>query len=91
MLQQLQTRSADEPMTTFVTCVACNNKWKCECSLVIGKKGRAGRGGGGRQAVVACAALVLAVWNKSIDPPLLSVSFPPCLQSAELRALTARI
>jgi len=30
-LQQLQTRSADEPMTTFVTCVACNNKWKCEC------------------------------------------------------------
>ena len=25
---QLQTRSADEPMTTFVTCVACNNRWK---------------------------------------------------------------
>lgn len=25
---QMQTRSADEPMTTFVTCVACNNKWK---------------------------------------------------------------
>ena len=25
---QMQTRSADEPMTTFVTCVNCNNKWK---------------------------------------------------------------
>lgn len=25
---QLQTRSADEPMTTFVRCVVCNNRWK---------------------------------------------------------------
>ena len=25
---QMQTRSADEPMTTFVTCIACNNRWK---------------------------------------------------------------
>ena len=25
---QLQTRSADEPMTTFVTCVNCENRWK---------------------------------------------------------------
>ena len=25
---QLQTRSADEPMTVFVTCVSCGNKWK---------------------------------------------------------------
>ena len=24
---QLQTRSADEPMTTFVTCLICDNKW----------------------------------------------------------------
>ncbi|KAJ3215296.1 RNA polymerase II elongation factor [Clydaea vesicula] len=24
---QMQTRSADEPMTTFVTCLACNNRW----------------------------------------------------------------
>lgn len=26
---QMQTRSADEPMTTFVTCVTCGNRWKC--------------------------------------------------------------
>lgn len=26
---QLQTRSADEPMTTFVTCLICGNRWKC--------------------------------------------------------------
>ncbi len=26
---QLQTRSADEPMTTFVTCMNCNKRWKC--------------------------------------------------------------
>ena len=26
---QLQTRSADEPMTTYVTCLGCGNKWKC--------------------------------------------------------------
>ena len=26
---QMQTRSADEPMTTFVTCTTCNNRWKC--------------------------------------------------------------
>jgi len=25
---QLQTRSADEPMTTFVLCNACGNRWK---------------------------------------------------------------
>ncbi|KAI8087286.1 transcription elongation factor S-II, partial [Thamnidium elegans] len=25
---QMQTRSADEPMTTFVTCVICGNHWK---------------------------------------------------------------
>jgi len=25
---QLQTRSADEPMTTFVTCLKCGNRWK---------------------------------------------------------------
>jgi transcription elongation factor S-II len=25
---QMQTRSADEPMTTFVTCRNCNNRWK---------------------------------------------------------------
>jgi len=25
---QRQTRSADEPMTTFVTCVVCQNRWK---------------------------------------------------------------
>jgi|TARA_B110000259_G_scaffold81733_1_gene95573 DNA-directed RNA polymerase subunit M/transcription elongation factor TFIIS len=26
---QLQTRSADESMTTFVTCIPCGNRWKC--------------------------------------------------------------
>lgn len=25
---QLQTRSADEPMTTFVNCLVCSNSWK---------------------------------------------------------------
>jgi transcription elongation factor S-II len=25
---QMQTRSADEPMTTFITCLNCNNRWK---------------------------------------------------------------
>ncbi|KAG0296747.1 RNA polymerase II elongation factor [Linnemannia gamsii] len=25
---QMQTRSADEPMTTFVTCINCDNRWK---------------------------------------------------------------
>uniref|UniRef100_A0A8C9GF47 Uncharacterized protein n=1 Tax=Piliocolobus tephrosceles TaxID=591936 RepID=A0A8C9GF47_9PRIM len=25
---QLQTRSSDEPMTTFVTCLKCSNRWK---------------------------------------------------------------
>ena len=26
---QMQTRSADEPMTTYVTCKNCGNRWKC--------------------------------------------------------------
>jgi transcription elongation factor S-II len=26
---QLQLRSADEPMTTFVTCLSCGNRWRC--------------------------------------------------------------
>lgn len=26
---QMQTRSADEPMTTFVTCLNCSKRWKC--------------------------------------------------------------
>ena len=25
---ELQTRSADEPMTTFVTCIECGHRWK---------------------------------------------------------------
>lgn len=26
--RQLQTRSADEPMTTFVSCISCGHRWK---------------------------------------------------------------
>ena len=26
---QMQTRSADEPMTTFIYCLNCGNRWKC--------------------------------------------------------------
>lgn len=26
---QMQTRGADEPMTNFVTCTVCENRWKC--------------------------------------------------------------
>ena len=26
---QAQTRNADEPMTFFVTCLTCGNRWKC--------------------------------------------------------------
>jgi transcription elongation factor S-II len=26
---QMQTRSADEPMTCYVSCCACGNRWKC--------------------------------------------------------------
>ena len=25
---QMQTRSADEPMTSFITCLCCSNRWK---------------------------------------------------------------
>lgn len=25
----LQTRSSDEPMTVFVTCLTCGNRWRC--------------------------------------------------------------
>ena len=30
---QMQTRSADEPMTTFVCCTVCGNRWKVLFSL----------------------------------------------------------
>ena len=25
---EVQTRSADEPMTQFITCLNCNNRWR---------------------------------------------------------------
>lgn len=28
LLSQVQTRSSDEPMTTFVVCNECGNRWK---------------------------------------------------------------
>lgn len=36
---QMQTRSADEPMTTFVTCVVCDHRWKVR---LCGRGGRMG-------------------------------------------------
>jgi transcription elongation factor S-II len=42
---QMQTRSADEPMTTFVTCVVCNNRWKVRtCSSYQKQKRIASKG-----------------------------------------------
>lgn len=35
---QVQTRSADEPMTTFVLCNECGNRWKV-CALLWGVLG----------------------------------------------------
>ena len=33
---QMQTRSADEPMTTYVTCTVCENRWKfCQDQVVL--------------------------------------------------------
>ncbi|KAI9323125.1 transcription factor S-II, central domain-containing protein [Dichotomocladium elegans] len=39
---QMQTRSADEPMTTFVTCVSCGNHWKVNLLIAEYLKGRSG-------------------------------------------------
>ena len=37
---QLQTRSADEPMTTFVLCLECGNRWKvCIRSMNVTSQG----------------------------------------------------
>ena len=37
---QKQTRSADEPMTTFVTCSNCKNRWKfCWCCGPVHERG----------------------------------------------------
>lgn len=33
---QVQTRSADEPMTTFVLCNECGNRWKVTSVLGLG-------------------------------------------------------
>uniref|UniRef100_A0A673XUF3 Transcription elongation factor n=1 Tax=Salmo trutta TaxID=8032 RepID=A0A673XUF3_SALTR len=32
---QVQTRSADEPMTTFVLCNGCGNRWKVGCATLL--------------------------------------------------------
>lgn len=35
---QLQTRSSDEPMTTFVCCLSCGNRWKVRVLRFLGKR-----------------------------------------------------
>lgn len=42
-LPKVQTRSADEPMTTFVVCNECGNRWKvrlldCSAYLIAGSQ-----------------------------------------------------
>ncbi|TKS81870.1 Transcription elongation factor A protein 3 [Collichthys lucidus] len=38
---QVQTRSADEPMTTFVLCNECGNRWKCQSNRLVKPEGSA--------------------------------------------------
>lgn len=67
---QMQTRSADEPMTTFVTCVNCNNRY-AECHFALGGVRARERWGGAPSSAVPILEL------SDVPPPALLT--PSCL------------